>query len=124
MKKYPSLSTLLLLVSFGLFARNAARADIPAPLQDIRIDQRLNEQIPLDLKFRDETGRDVKLGDFFGRRPVILVYSEACASRGDALRRERQLKGWPRKKKEALIFVFCSPMLSASRGTRRRRAHG
>jgi protein SCO1/2 len=73
MKKYPSLSTLLLLVSFGLFARNAARADIPAPLQDIRIDQRLNEQIPLDLKFRDETGRDVKLGDFFGRRPVILV---------------------------------------------------
>ncbi|MES1253972.1 MAG: GIY-YIG nuclease family protein, partial [Acidobacteriota bacterium] len=27
-----------------------------------------------------------------GRRPVVLVYTEACASRGDALSRERALK--------------------------------
>jgi predicted GIY-YIG superfamily endonuclease len=38
-----------------------------------------------------------------GRLPVRLVYSEPCASQGDALRRERQLKGWTRRKKEALI---------------------
>lgn len=44
----------------------------------IRIDQRLNEHVPLDLSFIDETGRDVRLGDFFGKRPVILalVYYE------------------------------------------------
>ncbi len=38
-----------------------------------------------------------------GRRPVALVYSESFASVGDALRRERQLKRLPRKKKEALV---------------------
>jgi putative endonuclease len=38
-----------------------------------------------------------------GRRPVRLVYTEACASRGDALRREHELKRLPRYKKVALI---------------------
>ena len=38
-----------------------------------------------------------------GRRPVRLVYSEACASIGAALSREIQLKRWTRRKKEALI---------------------
>jgi predicted GIY-YIG superfamily endonuclease len=37
------------------------------------------------------------------RRPVVLVYSETCPSRDAALRRERQLKGWTRAKKDALI---------------------
>ena len=38
-----------------------------------------------------------------GRRSVSLVYTEACESLGDALRRERQIKRWPRAKKEALL---------------------
>jgi predicted GIY-YIG superfamily endonuclease len=38
-----------------------------------------------------------------GRRPVVLVYSKACKSRGAALSREHQLKQWTRRKKEALI---------------------
>jgi len=37
------------------------------------------------------------------RRPVVLAYSERFPSRDDALKRERQLKGWTRAKKEALI---------------------
>ncbi len=37
------------------------------------------------------------------RRPVALVYSERHADRGSALERERQLKRWTRRKKEALI---------------------
>ncbi|MEX0881157.1 MAG: SCO family protein [Thermoanaerobaculia bacterium] len=50
------------------------RADeTPALLKEIGIDQRLNAQIPLDLAFRDETGRPVRLGDAFGKRPVILA---------------------------------------------------
>jgi protein SCO1/2 len=55
-----------------------ADQDRPAALQDVGIDQRLNEQAPLDLVFRDETGRSVKLGDYFGDKPVILslVYYE------------------------------------------------
>jgi putative endonuclease len=38
-----------------------------------------------------------------GRLPVRLVYSEACASLSDALRREYELKQWPRARKQALI---------------------
>jgi protein SCO1/2 len=45
----------------------------PAILQQVGIDQQLNQQLPLDLHFRDEAGRDVRLGDYFGKRPVILA---------------------------------------------------
>jgi len=45
---------------------------LPPLLQGIGIDQRLNEQVPLDLHFRDEFGKTVRLGDYFGKRPVIL----------------------------------------------------
>jgi protein SCO1 len=50
----------------------------PGLLSRIAIEQRLNTQVPLDLPFVDESGRDVRLGDFFGKRPVVLalVYYE------------------------------------------------
>ena len=50
----------------------------PGILNEIGIDQRIGEQLPLDLPFTDETGRAVRLGDYFGKRPVILalVYYE------------------------------------------------
>ena len=53
-------------------------SSIPGILGNVRIDQRLNAQVPLDLEFTDETGRRVRLGEFFGKRPVILalVYYE------------------------------------------------
>jgi predicted GIY-YIG superfamily endonuclease len=38
-----------------------------------------------------------------GRRPVTLVYSEACRSRSDAVKREYEVKQWPRGKKEQLV---------------------
>ena len=50
----------------------------PGILGKIGIDQRLNQHIPLDLPFVDENGKDVRLGDYFGKRPVLLamVYYE------------------------------------------------
>jgi protein SCO1/2 len=50
----------------------------PGILGKIGIDQRLNHRVPLELPFVDENGKDVRLGDFFGKRPVILalVYYE------------------------------------------------
>ncbi len=44
----------------------------PDILRNVGIDQRLNEQVPLDLTFRDEMGKTVRLGDYFGRKPVVL----------------------------------------------------
>ena len=50
----------------------------PGILGKIGIDQRLNQHVPLDLPFVDENGKDVRLGDYFGKRPVLLamVYYE------------------------------------------------
>ncbi len=47
----------------------ASKIDI---LKDIGIDQHLDEQIPLDLPFKDEFGQTVHLKDYFGEKPVIL----------------------------------------------------
>ena len=46
----------------------------PPGLKNVGIAQNLNEQIPLDLAFRDETGKSVRLGDYMGKRPVILSF--------------------------------------------------
>jgi protein SCO1/2 len=55
----------------------AALEQIPI-LKDASLDQRLNEQVPLDTPFMDEHGRHVTLGEYFGKRPVVLalVYYE------------------------------------------------
>jgi protein SCO1 len=45
---------------------------LPKALQDVGLDQKLNNQLPLDLVFRDESGQQVKLGQYFGKRPVVL----------------------------------------------------
>ena len=47
---------------------------VPGPLGKVAFEQRLNEQLPLDLPFKDEAGRSVKLGDYFGRKPVVLAF--------------------------------------------------
>lgn len=48
-------------------------AGVPELLQEVGLDQKLNAQIPFGLTFKDESGRPVKLGDYFGKRPVILT---------------------------------------------------
>ncbi len=47
---------------------------MPRVLSDVRFDQRLDEPLPLDAVFRDEDGRRVKLGDYFGKKPVVLAF--------------------------------------------------
>jgi protein SCO1/2 len=45
---------------------------LPQVLQKVGVSQRLNQPLPLDAAFVDETGRPVTLGDYFGKRPAIL----------------------------------------------------
>ena len=44
----------------------------PPGLKNVGLQQNLNEQISPNLTFRDETGKTVKLGDYFGDKPMIL----------------------------------------------------
>jgi protein SCO1/2 len=59
----------------------------PPALQNVGIDQHLDAQVPPDLAFRDETGQAVKLGDYFGRKPLILdlVYYSCPMLCGESL---------------------------------------
>ena len=45
----------------------------PSILDNVGLDQHLNQQIPLDLTFLDETGQPVQLRQYFGSKPVILA---------------------------------------------------
>jgi protein SCO1 len=49
-------------------------ATMPAALQNVGFEPPLNGQMPLDLHFRDETGRDVQFREFFGLKPVVLAF--------------------------------------------------
>jgi protein SCO1/2 len=58
---------------FGKKVEPVVRDEAPPMLKKVTITQKLNAQVPLDLQFRDETGKAVTLGDYFGRRPAILA---------------------------------------------------
>lgn len=47
---------------------------VPAPLREIGFDQNLDRLVPLDIALTDEQGRAVRLGDYFGARPVVLTF--------------------------------------------------
>jgi protein SCO1/2 len=54
-------------------AHHAAGHGPPGLLAGVRFDQRLEAQVPPGLVFRDATGTPVRLGDYFGRKPLILT---------------------------------------------------
>ncbi len=63
---------LLLSPAAPVQAQNPQPDDI---IEGVRFEQKLNEQVPLELTFQDEAGRTVPLGDYFGQKPVILVFA-------------------------------------------------
>jgi protein SCO1/2 len=88
--KYPSnwratvLASVLALTSVTASAQTSGSGLQPQPgipsnqmvgaLADVEFQQRLHEQLPLDLKFVNEDGREVRLGEYFNRRPVLLAF--------------------------------------------------
>jgi protein SCO1 len=59
----------------------------PQYLENVGIEQKLDAQVPPDLAFTDDAGRAVKLGDYFGKKPLImnLVYYNCTMLCGEAL---------------------------------------
>ncbi len=90
MPSMPSMvvSVLFSMVSTVALAQPTGPMSVPPPgivasdqipiLREVGIDQKLDQAIPLDLEFTDESGRTVRIGDYFGKRPVVLalVYYE------------------------------------------------
>ncbi len=71
----------LSLIAFGGVSANAQQTNMPAILNRVGITQNLNARIPPDLMFRDESGKSVRIGDFFRQKPVVLslVYFDCPA---------------------------------------------
>ena len=64
----------LVICAASLRAQTATPPDTRPPiLRDVAIEQHLDRPLPLDLAFHDETARNVRLRDYFGKRPVVLV---------------------------------------------------
>ena len=65
------------LLTFALASRTAAAAPASSLPDDallrIKFDQKINSQVTADLRFRDESGRPIRLGDYLGEKPTILV---------------------------------------------------
>ena len=77
-----------------------------------------------DLETRIAEHNDAKYPNAFtaSRRPVICMWAEEFSRYDDAIAFERQLKGWSRRKKEAVINGEWSrlPALSRNRQTQSR----
>ena len=68
-----TLAILALTFQFLLSANADAHDDgRPLALRDVAFEQRLNQHVPLDLVFRDESGKTVRLGEYVREKPVIL----------------------------------------------------
>jgi protein SCO1/2 len=52
----------------------ASSATMPAALREIGFDQNLNQQLPLDAQFVDEQGQTIRIGQYFGKKPVVLAF--------------------------------------------------
>lgn len=71
------LEVLLLLLGLILvapaIAQTPSASGLPPLLREVSFDPQLDAAVPLDLTFRDEAGRVVRLGDYFTGKPVILT---------------------------------------------------
>lgn len=59
--------------SGGPYGTPAGKSPTAALLRDVGIEQQQGNQLPLDTMFRDELGREVRLGKYFGDKPVVLA---------------------------------------------------
>ncbi len=92
---------------------NMKGADRTAPLSQVDILQQLNKRLPLEAAFKDDSGRDVTLGQYFdGKHPVVLalVYYECpmlCTQILNGLvRATRILPLTPGKDFEVVVISF------------------
>lgn len=68
-----TIAAILLLLSLLCRAGAAENSLTDVQLLQIKFVQKLNSQVSPDLVFRDETGKQVRLGDYLGKRPIVLV---------------------------------------------------
>ena len=123
------------LAFLGIAAGTAAPAwadrmePLPGALEGVDIDEKIGDQIPLGLTFRDSTGETVQLADMFdGERPVILTlnYSDCpmlCSLQLDGLIDAMRPLDWSAGDEFGLVTVSLDPTEEAQRAARTRSSY-
>ena len=82
MKKAANIFAIAVLLATPLASRGQtvpgsvgpSAATMPPALQNVGFEPPLNGQMPLDVPFGDESGRDIQLREYFGQKPVVLAF--------------------------------------------------
>lgn len=88
---------------------------LPREYEGVTIENKLGTLAPLDLKFKDHTGREVELGTYFNQgRPVILTFvyfrcPHVCTLVLNELINGIQALGWTPGEKYDIVTVSISP---------------
>ena len=64
----------MLVAQSGPASSGVPASELPPALREVGFDQNLDQSLPLAVEFKDENGRTVKIGDYFGKRPVVLAF--------------------------------------------------
>jgi len=94
----------------------------------IGFDQKLGDRLPLDRRFRDDSGREIALGELFGKRPVIVVpvYFQCpllCNQTLNALTRALRPLSIDAGKDFDVVAVSIDPTETADLASRKKRAY-
>jgi protein SCO1/2 len=120
-------SSLGLLLSLAGIAP-AGGSEPPALLREIGFDQKLGQALPPDLAFRDEGGRPVRLGDYFGRKPVVLnlVYFDCpmlCTVSLSGLASALDVLSFTAGREFELVTISFDPRETPARAAATKKAH-
>jgi len=95
----------------GPVAPGRAASVRPAELNGAGVEQRLGQPVPADAAFADHTGRAVRLGNYFGTRPVVLVMAYfrcpmLCSEVLNGLFESLRKTGLPPEQYEVVVVSF------------------
>ncbi len=114
--------------SYGDKSMGPANDKPPSILNGVGIAQHLNEQLPLNLSFTDDAGKQVELGDYFGKRPAILalVYYRCpmlCSEELDGLTSALQMVNFVPGKDFNVVVVSIDPSEGADLAAAKKRSY-
>ena len=128
----PILLVLLAVPTVGAaqrFTGGVQETSRPVPgLDRIGVDERLDQQMPLDVPFRDHTGRAVTLRDYFdGERPVMLTFAyhscpSLCSLVLDATERAAVAQEWTPGVEYQMVTISIDPRDTPEKAAEKRAA--
>jgi protein SCO1/2 len=110
------------------FSSGIVASNVPPQFKDVTFAQRLGQKLPLDVQFKDETGRTVALGEYFGKRPVVVafVYYQCpmlCTQIMNGISSALKVLPYPPGNEFDIVLVSFDPRDTPEAANAKKRAH-